>query len=330
MQAAVFRNYGPPEVVRIEEVPKPVTKDNAVLVRVRATTVCTADWRIRKADPFVTRLVFGLRRPKRLNILGMEFSGVVESAGKAVTQFRAGDEVFGGTGFKMGAHAEYAAVPESTLAMKPAKMTFEEASAVFFGGDSALYFLSKAKIQTGQRVLIYGASGSVGVFAVQLAKHFGAHVTGVCSTANLDLVKSLGADQVIDYTKQDFSKDGPVYDVIFDTVGKSGYSRSLSALRRGGYYLQCAGPGKGFFSDLLSSHLGKLRASLTGAAKVISGIVRPAPGDQAFLQELIEAGELTTVIDKCYPLDQIAEAHRHAERGHKKGHVVVVMPAAGA
>jgi NADPH:quinone reductase-like Zn-dependent oxidoreductase len=327
MKAAVFRRYGPPEVVRVEEAAKPVPQDNQVLVRVRATTVCTADWRARKADPFVIRLVFGLGRPKRVNILGMEFSGTVESVGQAVIRFRAGDEVFGGTGFKMGAHAEYIAAPERGLAIKPANMPFDEAAAVFFGGVSALYFLRKANIQPGQKALIYGASGSVGVFAVQLAKHFGAHVTGVSSTANLELVKSLGADEAIDYTKEDFSKDGPVYDIIFDTVGKSGYSRSLKALKRGGCYLQCAGPGRGFVSDLLSSNLGKLRAALTGAAKVVSGIVRPADGDQAFLKELIEARKLKTVIDRRYSLDEIAEAHRHAEAGHKKGHVVVVMPA---
>jgi NADPH:quinone reductase-like Zn-dependent oxidoreductase len=324
MKAAVFTRYGPPDVLEIKDVEKPVPRDNEVLVRVRAATVCAADWRMRKADPFMVRFMNGLWRPKKFNVLGAEFAGTVESVGKAVTRFKEGDEVFGSPGFRFGAHAEYICLPENgLLAMKPVNMTFEEAAAVLFGGFSALHFLRKAGIRAGQKVLIYGASGSVGVFAVQLAKHFGASVTGVCSTANLDLVKSLGADAVVDYTKEDFSSAGRVYDIVFDTVGKSGFSRSLKSLKRGGPYVLVGGSGSP--SSLLALIVRGLWASLTGTAKVISGVARATAEDQALLKALIEAGKLRTVIDKRYPLAEIAEAHRHAEAGHKKGHVVIVL-----
>ena len=323
MKAAVYHRYGPPDVLRIQDVEKPAPKDNEVLVRIHAATVAAADWRMRKADPFLVRILNGVWRPKKATILGMEFAGTVESVGKAVTRFRAGDQVFGSNGFKFGAHAEYLCVPENgTLATKPVNMTLEEAAAVLFGGISALHFLRQAKIQAGQKVLIYGASGSVGVFAVQLAKHFGAHVTAVCSTANLDLVKSLGADQVVDYTREDFSRAGRVYDVVCDTVGYSGFSRSLKSLKRGGSYVLVGGSGR--LSAILGTMVRAKWASLTGAAKVVTGVANGAPGDQAFFKELIEAGKLRTVIDRCYPLSEIAAAHRHAESGHKKGHVVVV------
>jgi len=318
MKAAVYTRYGPPDVVQITDVEKPVPKDHEVLVRVHATTVCPADWRLRKPDPFLVRLINGLWKPKKIHILGMEFAGTVESVGKAVIRFAAGDQVFGAT---RGTHAEYACVSEdSAVALKPVNMTLEEAAAVMFGGISALHFLREAKIRAAQKVLIYGASGSLGTFAVQLAKHFGAHVTGVSSTANLDLVKSLGADEVVDYTREDFSRAGRVYDIVFDTVGKSGFSRSMRSLKRGGVYARAAGA---FW--LLSSVLVGWWTSLTGTARVIGGLVRRAPGDQSFLKELIEAGKLRTVIDRRYSLDQIAEAHRYAEAGHKKGNVVVVV-----
>ncbi len=326
MKAAVYHRYGPPEVLQIEDVPKPVPKENEVLVRVHATSVCAADWRLRKADPFFIRFMTGWFRHTKMNILGMEFSGVVESVGSQVTKFHPGDAVFGGTGFKFGAYAEYICLPEDgTLGLKPVNMTFEEAAAILFGGISALSFLRKANIQAGQNVLIYGASGSVGVFAVQLAKHFGARVTGVTSTGNLDLVRSLGADEVADYTKEDFSCAGRVYDIVMDTVGKSGFSRSLRALKRGGVYVQVGGSGK--ILDMLGSMLRGRWASLTGAAKIVGGMTNGLKGDHVVLKDLIEAGKLRTVIDRCFPLDQIVEAHRLAESGHKKGHAVIQIAA---
>jgi NADPH:quinone reductase-like Zn-dependent oxidoreductase len=238
-----------------------------------------------------------------------------------VTRFRPGDQVFGGTGFKLGTHAEYACTLENRLEMKPANMTLEEAAAVMFGGLTALCFLRQANIQAGQNVLVYGASGSVGVYAVQLAKHFGARVTGVCSTANLDLVKSLGADDVIDYTKEDFSNAGRVYDMVVETVGKAGHSRCLKALKRGGPLVLITISG-GLLS-ILGDIVRQQWISITGAAKIVGGLPRIAPGDLAFLKSLIEAGELRTVIDRRYSLDDIAEAFRYAEAGHKKGHVVI-------
>lgn len=319
MKAAVYSRYGPPDVIQIKNVNKPIPEDNEVLVRIHATTVCAGDVRLRKADPFFLRLMFGLFRPKRINILGMEFSGTIESIGKEVTRFGRGDQVFGLTGFKFGANAEYARVREGRLiAMKPDNVTYDDASAIPFGGVSALHFLRAGKIQAGQDVLIYGASGSVGTFAVQLAKHFGAHVTGVCSTANLELVESLGADRVVDYTKEDFSKTDRVYDIVFDTVGKSGFWRSMRALKRGGFYvLATSGP--------LPPTLGRLWASVTGAGSVPGGMAKAEAGDLSLLKGLIEAGKLRVVIDRRFPLNEIAEAHRYVETGHKKGNVVVVV-----
>jgi NADPH:quinone reductase-like Zn-dependent oxidoreductase len=324
MKAAVYTQYGSPDVLEVKDVAKPIPGDNEVLVRVHATTVSAGDWRMRKADPFLTRFMNGLWRPKRINILGMEFAGKVQSVGKAVTRFAEGDQVFGSTGFKFGTHAEYVCLHEDAqIALKPLNMTFQEAAAVLFGGASALHFLRKARIQAGQKVLVYGASGSVGVFAVQLAKYFGANVTGVCSTANLDLVKSLGADEVVDYTKVDFSTAGRIYDIVFDTVGKSGWSRSLKALKRGGFYVRVGGSGQ--LLSILGDILRGILISTTGTAKVIGGVAREAPGDLLFLKDLIEVGKLRTVIDRRYTLEEIAEAHRYAEAGHKKGHVVILL-----
>lgn len=321
MKAAVYDRYGGPEVVHIADVEKPEPRENDVLVRVLATTICAPDWRFRAAKPFFVRAVTGLFTPK-LRILGLEFAGRIEAVGRNVTRFRPGDDVFGSTGFKFGAHAEYLCLPEdhSMLALKPANMSHEEAAAVLFGGCTALHFLRKAGVRAGQNVLIYGASGSVGVFAVQLAKELGARVAGVCSTANVDMVKALGADAVVDYTREDYSGAGRVYDVIIDAVGKSLYARGAKALKRGGVFAQIG------LSDV-GSTLGWTWASMTGAAKVVGGVARGLASDQAYLKELIEAGRLKTVIDRRYKLSEIAEAHRLAEGGHKKGHVVIVMDA---
>jgi NADPH:quinone reductase-like Zn-dependent oxidoreductase len=327
MRAAVYDRYGPPDVVHVQDVAKPVPKDNDLLVRIHAATVCAADWRMRKADPFLIRFMNGLTRPK-IHVLGTEFAGTVESAGKAVTRFGAGDQVFGWAGFRFGAHAEYICVPaDGMVAIRPVNMTMEESAAILFGGFSALHFLRLAGIRTGQKVLIYGASGSVGTFAVQLAKHFGAHVTAVCSGANLYLVKSLGADAVVDYNKEDFSKSGRMYDVVFDAVGMSGFSRSLRCLERGGMYVRVGGDGRLLW--ILGAMLRSIWVSLTGAGKVIAGVARGSAEDQSFLKGLIEAGKLRTVIDRRYSLDEIAEAHRYVEAGHKKGHVVIVVEQRG-
>jgi len=318
MKAAVYRKYGPPEVVRIEEVEKPVPADDEVRVRIAASTVCSADWRLRKPEPPpVGWLMNGFPRPKKIHILGMEFAGTIDSIGKDVTRFEVGDRVFGATR-TFGAHAEYMRLPQDRgPARIPDSVRFEEAAAIPFGGISALHFLKKAGIRAGQHVLIYGASGSVGTAAVQLAKHFGAHVTGVCSTANLDLVKSLGADEVIDYTKDDFSKAGRIYDIIQDTVGKTHFARSVRALKRDGVYID-AGPG-------LSHLFGGLWARVTGAGKVkvVGEVAQGGVPALDFLAELVAEGEFRPVIDRRYPLADIAEAHRYAEAGHKKGNVVI-------
>jgi NADPH:quinone reductase-like Zn-dependent oxidoreductase len=314
-------------IIQVTEIAPPVPKDGEVLVRVHASTVSAADYRIGSA----LRTMLGrgvLRLLKKPVALGMEFAGTVESTGGSVTSFRPGDLVFGGSS-KFGAHAEFVCVPESKLALKPSNMPLEQAAAVMFGGLTALAFLREAGIRSGQNVLVYGASGSVGVFAVQLAKHFGARVTGVCSTANLQTVRSLGADAVVDYTQQDFSSTGRVYDMIFDTVGYSGFSRSLRALKRGGPYVRIA-PSGGlrwgpFLLSMLGDSLRQAWISLTGSAKIFGGVPKIAAGDLAVLKELIEAGELKTLIDRQYPLAQIGDAFRYAGMGHKKGHVVILI-----
>ena len=309
MRAAVYRKYGPPEVLQVTEIGKPIPKDNQILVRVFATTVTSGDVRLRKADPFIVRLFFGLLGPRK-HVLGSDLAGEVEVVGKEVRRFKVGDQVFG-LGVKT--YAEYACLKEDgPRAIKPVNVSFEEAAAIPWGAGCSLYFLRRGGIRAGQRVLIYGASGSLGTAAVQLAKHFGAEVTGVCSTANLDLVKSLGADKVIDYTKEDFTTSGP-YDLIYHTVGKISFSRSVKSLRKRGVYVSAL---------LLAPSLRRLRA---GGRKVIGGIAKVKAEDMTFLKELVEAGKLRPVIDQRFPLEQIAEAHRHVERGHKKGNVVITL-----
>ena len=317
MKTVIYTKFGPPDVLHVKEVDKPAPKDNEVLIRILATTVTAGDWRLRKGDPFAARLFAGPFTPKN-PVLGHEFAGQIESVGKAVKNFKEGDEVFGSTGLESGAYSEYLCVPEDgLLALKPPNVSFEEAAALPVGASTALYFLSKGNVQNGQKVLIYGASGSVGTFAVQLAKHFGAEVTGVCSTQNMALVKSLGADTVLDYTREDFSESGQVYDLIFDTIGKTSFSRCKNALLENGIYVTTAVNLSLFFQSLL--------AALVSRRKLIIGIAGQSTEVLEFLKSLVEKGKITPVIDRIYPLEQIVEAHSYVESGHKKGNVVISL-----
>ncbi len=322
MKAVVYTKYGPPDVLELKEVEKPTPKDNEVLIRIYATVVGPAECAARRGDPFMIRFITGLIRPKN-PILGSELAGEIESVGKDVKRFKEGDQVFGSTAPSGGTYAEYKCLPEEgALAIKPANMTYGEAAAVCDGAITALYFLRKGNIQSGQKVLINGASGAIGTAAIQLAKYFGAEVTGVCSTTNLELVKSLGADKVIDYTKENFTKSGQTYDIIWDMFGKSSLSRCKRSLKQRGIYITTA--------PTPASLLQMLWTSKIGSKKVIWGPSALLPAsekakDLIFLKELIEAGKLKSVMDKGYPLEQIAEAHRYVEKGHKKGNLVITV-----
>ena len=315
MKAAVYTQYGSPEVLRVKQVEKPLPRKNELLIRIRATSVNSGDWRLRKADPYAVRLFFGLLKPK-INILGSVFSGEVESIGEEVKQFKVGDIVFGHTDMSFGSYAEYLSLPEdASIALKPSNISHNEAAVIPFGGVAALHFLKKAKIQPGQKVLVVGASGSVGSAAVQLAKSFGADVTGVCSTANIALVKSIGANKVIDYTKEDFAGNGETYDVIFDAVNAISVSRSMKSLNKNGIMILSAAG--------MSEMLQGLWISMTTNKRVLTGVISHKAADIIFLKELIEAGKFKPVIDRTYPLEQIAEAHAYAEKGHKKGNIAI-------
>lgn len=327
MKAMVYTEYGPPEVLHLQDVAKPTPRNNEVLIRVSATTVTPPDCLMRRGDSFVGRIILGFRKPnEKYKILGIELAGEIEAIGKDVKRFKQGDQVYGFRGFGIGALAEYKCMPEKgSLAIKPASITYEEAAAVVDGASTALFFLrDKAHIQRGQKVLINGASGSMGTMAVQLAKYFGAEVTGVCSTANLELVKSLGADKVIDYTNDDFTKNGETYDIIFDVASKSSFSRCKDSLKQNGRYLVTNMGLTPIVQTLCTGVIRSLPGRQTGK-KVIFALSIEKTEALIFLKELIDAGKLKAVIDRCYPLEQAAEAHRYVETGRKKGSVVIIV-----
>lgn len=315
MKATVYTQYGLPDVLQLQEVVKPEPKENEVLVRIKATAVNSGDVRLRKADPFAVRLIFGLLKPK-IGILGSVFSGEVENVGKQVKRFKIGDQVFGHTDMSFGAYAEYICISEEgTLATKPATISHHEAAVIPFGGVAALHFIKKARIRENQKVLIVGASGAVGSAAVQLAKSYGAIVTGVCSTANMDLVKSIGADNVIDYTKEDFAQNGEIYDLIFDAVNTVSVSRSLKSLTKNGIMILSA-------AGMLEMLQG-FWFSMTSKRKILTGVISHSTGDILFLKKLIERGVYKPVLDRIYTLEQIVEAHAYVEKGHKKGNIAI-------
>jgi len=318
MRAVVHDRYGPPEVLRLDEVEQPVPKEGEILVEVRATSVTRTDCGFRAADPFFSRAFTGLRRPKR-RTPGLEFAGVVREVGGAVKAFAVGDDVFG---VKGGANAEYVCVPESgAIAPKPAGMTFEEAAGIRDGACIALACLRKAEPLAGRSIVIYGASGSIGTAAVQLARHFGAHVTAVCDTKRVDLVRSLGADQVIDYLREDFTRNGKTYDVVFDSVGKHSFRRSRRSLAEGGVYIETD---LGF---LWHVPLLALATRWIGDKRVTLPIPKYAKEEVLLLKELVETGEYRAVIDRTYPLEQVVEATRYVETGQKTGNVVLTLRA---
>jgi NADPH:quinone reductase-like Zn-dependent oxidoreductase len=322
MKAIVYTKYGPPDVLQLKEIEKPIPKENEILVKIKATTVTVADIRSRgfivpSAFWLPARITLGFKQPKKV-VLGMELAGVVESVGKDVKRFKEGDQVFAASLTGFGAYAEYKCLQEDgPVAIKPSNITYEEAAAIPIGARTALFFLRKADIQRGEKVLVYGASGSVGSYAVQLAKYFGAKVTGVCSTSNLALVKSLGADQVIDYTTEDFSSNSETYDVIFEAVNKSFFTDCMKLLKKDGTYINVTEP-------LPSARM--LWTQLTTSKKLILSRNSPETAEALnFLKELVENGSVKVVIDRNYKFEEIVEAHRYVEQGHKKGNVVITV-----
>lgn len=320
MKTIVYSNYGSPNVLEQIDTEKPAAKDHEVLVKIRATTVTSADCMMRRGDTFLSRMLLGLTHPReKFQILGTEFSGKIEAVGGKVKKFRIGDEIFAFRGFGTGCYAEYKCMNENgSIAFKPKNMTFTEAASVVDGATSALFFLKeKANIQKGQKVLINGASGSIGTFAVQLAKYYGAEVTGVCSTKNMALVTSLGADKVVDYTKEDFAKNGEKYDIIFDTVGKSSFAHCRNALKKEGKYVSTVMTLKLVLQSFISN--------LGTKKKVIAAMSINKTEALNSIRTLIEKGKLRTIIDKQFPLEKLREAHLYVEKGHKRGNVVISL-----
>jgi len=317
MKAIELTKYGAPEFLQMNEVEKPSPKDNEILIKIHASSVSSGDARMRRADPFVIRLIFGFKRPRK-PVLGVVVAGVIEAIGTSVSNYKIGDQVFGSSGMNFGAHAEYVSVPEdAVLALKPGNMSYEEAAAIPFGATASMHFLRIANIQQGQKVLIYGASGALGTMAVQLARNYGAETTAVCSTGNVELMKSLGADHVIDYTKEDFTMNGEKYDVVFDTIGKSSFRKALKSLRNNGHLLLAsAGIGTMIGGSVKSMFINK---------KIVSGVIKETVKDMNFFKQLIENGKLKAVIDRIYSLEQIVEAHAYVDKGHKKGNVIIAI-----
>ncbi len=320
MRAVIYREYGAPDVLQLEEVDKPVPRDNELVIKVRATTTTAADCRMRRGDTLMSRVILGARRPRRrFRVMGLEPAGEVEQIGEKVTRFKRGDRVFGFTGFSVGAYAQYSRMPEDgSLALMPEGLTFEEAAAMVDGATTALYFLQeRAKMKRGDEVLVIGASGSIGTAAVQTAAHVGARVTAVCSAKNAEMVKALGAARTIDYAAEDFTEAGERYDIIFDTVGKSSYFRCRGSLRERGRYLVTLGGPKAYLQTLLTRAFSKRRC--------IYGMSVEKKGALREVKRLAESGALRPVIDRRYSLDRMADAHRYVDTGRKRGNVVITV-----
>ena len=324
MKAVIYTKYGPPEVLKIEDVEKPVPKDNEILIKIYATSVSSGDVKIRSFSdipplPWIPfRLAVGLFRPRK-KILGFTLAGEVESIGKNIKKYKVGDKIFGSAGFGGGTYAQYRCVVENEIiTKKPERMTYEEAVTIPFGGMTSLFFLKKGGIKAGQKVLVYGASGALGTAAIQIAKFFGAEVTGVCSGVNVELVKSLGADKVINYKEEDFTKNGESYDIIFDTVGKTHFSNSVKSLNKKGFYLRA-------LHLEAKPILQGIWTNITSDKKIVGGVAKETIEDLDFLKELFEKGEYRAVVDKIYPLEEIVKAHKHVETGRKKGNVVITI-----